>query len=343
LHGGEHGRDAIHNTIGKPRDEEDDGLEDDEGLVADPDSDEAAAIAFYKKIDPRILLNGIGHEPNQLYDPDLDLSRVTLVVSDPLDGMWTGKILLPDGTVHLGTLSMQLRRTACNLTGMGETYLGLLNVAGTVAGDNSVRLTITWPALSSAYLVVCTGAYDSAEDTITGIWVAKMKDSQGERDLDYTSANNEDQASNGALNDSSTSFKNSMHFVFRRPSSYTDGARARWNVAIATVINMGKPIAPRKATPLRSARAQTRWLWIVEHLAERKRFIDLVKREMADFRNLSTPLESLSHDQFVELQRLKTELRPCDARVYALLAKSQLEQLVNQYVFIVHVGNAKSE
>ncbi|KAJ6566117.1 hypothetical protein B0H19DRAFT_1232478 [Mycena capillaripes] len=290
-------RDAKHNTIHNRQDEENDGLEVPLALGPNPDDDEESAMAFFAIIDPCILLNKIAGEPIRLHDPQTQLSRTALTDSDPLDGMWTGQLFFPDGSVPYGTLSMQLTRTTDNFTGVAENSTGLLTVAGTGSG----------------YRVKCKGPYAPWADTITGLWEPKMEDS--EEDLDRT-------------NNAPTRPKISLRFVFRRPPSFrfTDGANranARWEVAIAATINMVGP------TALRKARAQMQWAWLADRLVERRRFVNLAKRERADWDGLSTPWKMLDDGEAAELQRLKIDLRPCDARVYASLAESELQQLVD--------------
>lgn len=302
------GRDIVHNTIHDRQNEEDDGLEDSDyhnpGLG--DHEHEVPPIAFSKDI----LLNKVSDEPLQLYSPETPLSPANVTESNgALDGTWTGQLFFPDGSVPYGTISMQLIRTGDDFNGLAENSTGLLKVTGTIARDNLLRFTFTWPE-GTGYRVECKGPYAAWADTITGFWEPKTEDSP--EALDRT-------------NSSSTGPRWSLRFVFRRPPA-TDGlARARWKVAIAATINMVG------STALRKARARRQCSWLVERLAERKRFIDLTKREMAGRQNLSTPW--LDDEEVTELQLLKIELRPCDARVYTSLAKSELQQLVAQCVF----------
>ncbi|KAJ7283321.1 hypothetical protein C8J57DRAFT_1292139 [Mycena rebaudengoi] len=303
-------RDVIHNTIHNRQNEDDDGLEDPDSLGPNPDDDEASAMAFFTEIDPGILLNKIPDEPVQLPDPETHLSPANATEPNALDGMWTGQLFFPDGSVPYGTIAMQVTRTGDNFNGGGENSTGLLKVAGTVEGNNLLRFTIAWPDVDG-YWVECKGPYAPWADTIVGLWELRTAESEG---LDRT-------------NNPPTRPTMSLRFVFRRPPSFraTDGtnrASARWEVAIAAITNMVGP------TALRRARAQMQCSWLVDRLGERKRFIDLARREMAGWWNLSTPWKMLNEGEAAELQRLKIKLRPCEARVYTSLAESELHQLI---------------
>ncbi|KAJ7433035.1 hypothetical protein B0H11DRAFT_1759383 [Mycena galericulata] len=285
-----------------------DGLKDPDNLGPNPDEDdEVSVMTFFTGIDHRgILLNDKLAEPLQLPNPETHLSPANATEPNALDGIWTGQLFFPDRTVPYGTITIQVTRTGDNFNGDGENSMGLLKVAGTVEGNNSLRFTIAWPQ-DDGYWVECKGPYAPWADTIAGLW--EWKTAKSEEGLDRTT-------------------NPLTRFVFRRPPSFrtTDGtnrARARWEVAIAATINMVGP------TALRKARARMQCSWLVDRLNERKRFIDLARREMAGWRNLSTPWKMLNTEEAAELQRLKIELRPSDARVYTLLAESELQQLVD--------------
>jgi hypothetical protein len=311
-------RDVIHNTIHNRQNEEDDGLEDPDNLGPNPDDDEASAMAQFTGIDPGILLNKIPDEPVQLPNPETHLSPADATEPNGLDGTWNGQLFFPDGSAPYGTIAMEVTRTGDNFNGVAENSTGLLKVAGTVEGNNLLRFTIAWPK-EEGYWVECQGPYAPWADTIAGWW--GLKTAESEEGLHRT-------------NNPPTRPRMSLRFLFRRPPSFraTDGtnrARARWEVAIAATINMVGP------TALRNARAQMQCSWLVDRLVERKRFIDLARREMAGWRKLSTPWKMLTDDEAAELQQLKIKLRPCDARIYTALAESELRQLVDQYVSVL--------
>ncbi|KAJ7651611.1 hypothetical protein DFH06DRAFT_548366 [Mycena polygramma] len=307
------GRDLRGNTIRHELNEEDDGLKDPENIGPNPDDDPASAMAFFAGIDSGILLNEIPDGPLQLPNPSLETPQSSEDAVEPngLDGLWTGQLFFPDNSVPYGTTAMQLIQTGDSFSGVAENSTGLLKVTGTIEGSNLVRFTIAWPE-GTGYQIECKGPHAPWADTIAGLWAPKA-DSQEE--LDTTS-------------NAVTSRRLSLRFVFRRPSSFrtTDGtsrASARWALVIAATTNMIGP------TTLRKTRAQMQCSWLVDRLAERKRFIDLAKREMADLQGISTPWGALSEVEAAELQRLKIHLRPCDARVYTSLAEYELQQLVD--------------
>ncbi|KAJ7659287.1 hypothetical protein DFH06DRAFT_439081 [Mycena polygramma] len=308
-------RDVSHNTIHNRQNEEDDGLEDTEDLGPNPDEDEdeASAMAILTEMDSAILLNEIPDEPLQLPNPSPEMRHSPENVAEPdaLDGLWTGQLFFPDNSVPYGTIAMQLTQTGDSFNGVAENSTGVLKVTGTIKENSLLRFTIAWPE-EVGYRVECKGPHAPWADTITGSWGPKT---ESQEELDKTTS-------------PPTRPKMSLRFVFRRPPSFrtTDGttrASARWAVAIAATTNMIGP------TTLRKIRAQMQCSWLVDRLAERKRFIDLARRELAGWQNLSTPWKALSEPEAVELQRLKIELRPCDARVYTSLAELELQQLVD--------------
>ncbi|KAJ7744673.1 hypothetical protein B0H16DRAFT_1559793 [Mycena metata] len=294
--------DAVHNTIHNRQNDEDDGLEDLDNLGPNPDEDEVGAMDFFTGINPSILLNKIPDEPAQLSQPETQLSPAKTTASNALDGMWTGKLSFSDGSVPYGTIAMRITAAGENFHGGGGGG-GCITaeVAGTFE-ENTLRFTITWPD-PYKYWARCKGHYAPWADTIVGTWGEETAESE--------------------------EVKMSLRFVFHRPPSFrgTDAsdnrARERWAVAIGATINMFGPTAWRKC------RAQLRCSWLVDRLAERKRFVDLARRDIARWQESSTPWGILKDDEAAELQKLKIELRPSDARVYTSLAESQLQQLVD--------------
>lgn len=119
----------------------------------------------------------------------------------------------------------------------------------------------------------------------------------------------------------------SQPFVFcRTPAAayrfrYTDAqftqnpARARWRFAIAATIDQVQ-------------RTHISWPYLKKRFAERKRYVELTKRENAAVWKY-TPWTPLDDDEEAELQRLKVDLQPCDARFYDAVVDFEQQKVVS--------------
>ncbi|KAF7328150.1 Protein kinase domain-containing protein [Mycena venus] len=295
-----HERDPINNTIYNQREEEDDGLDDNANLGLNPEDDETTAIESFASIDRRILLNTIADGPIRLHSPETPQSPpVVLSGSDPLDGMWTGHIFFPDKKSLHGKFSMQLTRSGAEVTGVAENVSGLLNVTGTAEGKRLVRFTITWPK-EFGYRVECTvtGSYAPWTDMITGLWRAKTVDPITGLWLEQSdSIDDPPRARESPRASCSAALRNSM--------ASTGGKRylvRGWKVVIEATMDMVRAERPHTKLPwLHQVRAHDNLVWLVDCLLERRRFITLTKREIADWQNLSTPWKSLDEAGDAEL------------------------------------------
>ncbi|KAF7350881.1 Protein kinase domain-containing protein [Mycena sanguinolenta] len=310
LHG-DHQPDPINNTIATFQEE--DGFEySDEDLDPDSDDDEETQEAIFTRLQspntPSVLLYGLGDEPKHANDLE-ERHPILATLADPLDDIWTGQLLFPDGTAPEGTLSMLLTHTPDGLTGTAENYLGVLDVSGTVKDQSSIRFMIAWP---DGFAVVCTGKHDQETDTITGSWESKSD----RTDALNAITENMDQAPEDT---NSTDYR----FVFQRPPSFRyarfsgNPSRARWEFAIGAALDAVR-------------RRRTNWWRITDRLAQGKQFVELRKRQEIDSREISIPQwKPLSAEESAKLQRLKTELHPSDARFYNEVADFELQQLVD--------------
>ncbi|KAF7350869.1 Protein kinase domain-containing protein [Mycena sanguinolenta] len=306
-------QDPIRNTIATF--EEEDGFEySDEDLGPDSDDDEEIKKAIVTRLKPpSILLYELEDEPKHVYDLQ---KRHPATTADPLDGMWTGQIFCSGGGALDGTISMLLTRTAGGLTGIAENFFGVSGVTGTVEG-RLIRFTVT---CYNGYAVLCTGQFNQATGTITGSWTEDLEEGEDSDPINTTDAVAEEtQVAHSDLQNPIADYD----FVFRRPPSfrYTDAqfienpARARWKFAIATVFD-----------PIR----RTNLSWLMDRFAQRKRFMDLRKRQMIDWLDISIPhWNPLDDEETAELHQLSTDLHSSDARFYNWAAEFEVEQLVD--------------
>ncbi|KAJ7162376.1 hypothetical protein C8R46DRAFT_904554 [Mycena filopes] len=296
---GGHERDPKNNTLYNF--EEEDGFEtdEDEDLGPGEDDDEETVKAILARMDLSILHHTPENEPSGVYDFET-VHPPPATRADPLDGPWTGQLLCDGESYDEGTISMMLVREGDQLTGGAESWMGLLDVSGTVAEEHQVVITIVWP---DGYGAVCTGRYDPETDTIAGICEDKEDD-----------------------DDSSSSFEEVYTFIFRRTPPavyrfrYTDAeftknpARARWGFAIAATIDQVK-------------QRHFSWSYLKNRFAERRNFIKLTKAQTIVERKL-TPWTPLSDSDLEELQTLKDTLHPSDSRFYNSVVVFELQKVV---------------
>ncbi|KAJ7608350.1 hypothetical protein FB45DRAFT_1010973 [Roridomyces roridus] len=300
LHGSWLQRDANENTITVRRSDED-GSEDVSHLGPHPDDDPAGAMEFFRNVDATAtLLYGFGEEPKQLNVPKqepVEPLPLTLV-TDPIDGVWEGHIHFPNGFTPWGKMSMKLSRTGDEFTGVIDNFMGLLEVSGKVETEaQRIRFTITWPKEYGNYSVVCGGPYYPLwANTLAGLWWQST-------DIPQNAEEDATQKDSGSWGESGP-----LRFVFHRVNSAEDEPSPQWQKLIAATTKIIRPIA------LRRVRARKQLDWLVKHLEQRKR----------------TSWKPLDDKEDQELYQLKNELPPWDARVYDLLARSELQKLVRQ-------------
>ncbi|KAJ7151760.1 hypothetical protein C8R43DRAFT_886602, partial [Mycena crocata] len=290
-------RDPIHNTLFEFEEEDGFECEDDEDLGPDSDDDEETTKAILARMTTASLRYETQNEPSGMYN--FETLHPPPPIVDPLDGAWTGQLIDMDGNPIEGTMSLVLKREEGKLGGAAENLVSILTLDGTVAEEHKVVFTINWP---DGYGAVCTGRYDPETDTITGSWDDKEDDE-----------------------DSSSESSDEAPFVFRRTPPavfrfrYTDAqfkknrARARWGFAIAAAMD-------------EIQRTRMTWPYLKKRFTERRRYIELVKRDKIEFEEL-TPWTRLTDDESAELFRLKSDLRPCDARFYDSVAEFELQHL----------------
>ncbi|KAJ7124548.1 hypothetical protein C8R44DRAFT_704054 [Mycena epipterygia] len=107
----------------------------------------------------------------------------------------------------------------------------------------------------------------------------------------------------------------SYRFRYTSEEFKTSRARARWAFAIAAVIHDVQ-------------RAHWAWRYFKQRFAERRRFVHLNKADKIARQNL-TPWIVLDDDETAELNLLKAQLAPADARFYNAIADYEIQFLVD--------------
>lgn len=140
-----------------------------------------------------------------------------------------------------------------------------------------------------------------------------------------------DDAVTAEADDEDDTEQNSSFIFHRTPSSSyrfrytseefkTSRARARWAFAIAAVIHDVQ-------------RAHWAWRYFKQRFAERRRFVHLNKADKIARQNL-TPWIVLDDEETEELNLLKSQLPPADARFYNAIADYEIQFLVDLYAFL---------
>ncbi|KAJ7429390.1 hypothetical protein B0H11DRAFT_2409490 [Mycena galericulata] len=312
-------RDRINNTICSF--EEEDGYNDDnEDLGPESDDDEPTTKAILARMDTAVLRHETHNVPTGVYNFET-LHPVPPLV-DPVDGAWTGQIQAVDNgkvTAYEGTLLMVLTRTGDKLSGAAENFINILEVTGTVDEERKVVIKISWP---DGYAVECTGKYGAEKETIEGEWA----DADDDSDSDSDSGSDTSDGSSSAGSEQSSPDA-TYPFIFRRtspdayrflytPAQFTENpARARWGFAIAATID-------------EIQRKRLSWSNLKKRFEERRRFIELDKRNRMDFEDL-TPNTVLNAAERAELYRMKADMRACDTRFYHSVVYFDLRHLAS--------------
>ncbi|KAJ7140785.1 hypothetical protein C8R44DRAFT_237363 [Mycena epipterygia] len=159
----------------------------------------------------------------------------------------------------------------------------------------------------------------------------QVEDADGNRAKEADDAADKDgeEAASNATDDSESSTESSSDvypFVFTRTPAaayrfrYSDNqftenrARARWGFAIAATIDQVQ-------------RKRLSWPYLKQRFAERKRFLELAKRNKMNIKDL-TPWTPLNVEESAEFGKFKSDLPPSDARFYYSVAEFEVHQLV---------------
>lgn len=225
----------------------------------------------------------------------------------PLEGTWTGHNQLLEGEDTI-TFALRISILASNgkdIFGKGETFTNAFEFSGSVlrsnpGGRGKYDFSFTVADDEDGMQRSCHGRLDAT----TGIIVARWTDRRKKEDPE-----------NVAYQE---------FFLTKTPPSlikyrYTDdalaedAARARWSFASAAVRHMVQ---------------QNLWsrTFLEERATERKRYVDLSTRSLIVTMGL-TPQKPLSVKEKGELDSLRRNLNPSEARFYQALADFEIQKL----------------
>ncbi|KAF5335075.1 hypothetical protein D9611_010859 [Ephemerocybe angulata] len=287
----------IQNTLGTWADEDDNTASGNEPLTLD-------TIKSSLKYIPRdILKYGIqdAFQATNYYEFEPHRLRSC---PNPIQGTWTGHCSRKDGeesVTFLLRISFRLSPDRKTLLGKGEDYASTFNFAGTTCrGRGGYEFTFALTDDDGGLCRTCTGTLSMGSDTITAAWSdRRKKDNPDEVDyLPFT-------------------LRRTPPYLYRyRPTPHEfseDPVRSRWAFACNAVLH----------------EVQAK-MWSREfferRFGDRKRFVELSTRDLIVSMGL-TPQNPLSSAEKQELDFLRRDLDPSEARFYHALATFEIQKL----------------
>ncbi|KAJ2926508.1 hypothetical protein H1R20_g10578, partial [Candolleomyces eurysporus] len=223
---------------------------------------------------------------------------------NPIQGTWTGHCSRREGeenVTFLVRVSFKLSFDRKTLLGKGEDYSSTFNFSGTTSrGKGGYDFTFAITDDDGGLCRTCTGTLSLATDTITATWSDRRKKDNPD-EVDYQS------------------------FILRRTPPFLyryrykqhefseDPVRARWSFACNAVLHQVQ------------AKMWSRQFF-ERRFNDRKRFVELSVRDLVVSMGL-TPQNPLSTAEKQELDYLRRDLDPSEARFYHALATFEIQKL----------------
>jgi hypothetical protein len=250
-----------------------------------------------------ILKFGIQDEFNAVDYYEFEPHRLRGGVN-PLQGTWSGHCSRRDGEetiTFLVRLSFRLSPDRKALLGKGEDYASTFNFGGSTVrsrGGYDFQFAITDD--DGGLCRTCSGHLSISTDTITASWSDRRK-KDNPNEIDYASF----------------TLRRTPPFLHRyryAPHAYAeDPVRARWSFACNAVLH-------EVQAKMWSRR------FFEEKFNDRKRFVELSTRDMVVRMGL-TPQQPLTMAERQELDFLRRDLDPSEARFYHALAAFEIQKL----------------
>lgn len=226
-------------------------------------------------------------------------------VSSPVQGTWTGHCLRQEGeevVSYVLRISIRLSLNKNQIVGKGEDYTGAFGFTGSVdttraTHEFSFVVTDDDDGLSRT----CAGKLDPETDTITAQWR-----NAGRRVTD------DDETLNRPFVLTRTP-PSLIRYRYTPDQFLEDPVRSRWNFACAIALHQ----AQEKLWSRRFFEAR---------FAERKRYVELTTRSLIVLMGL-TPQNPLTMAEKGELEYLRRDLNPSEARFYQALAEFDIQKL----------------
>ncbi|KAF9462351.1 hypothetical protein BDZ94DRAFT_1322722 [Collybia nuda] len=224
---------------------------------------------------------------------------------NPIQGTWSGHCLRREGEEVISyvlRISMRVQRDPKKIRGKGEDYVDTFEFTGNVDSPqgSSIKFAFTISDDKDGITKTCSGFLDSNSDVITAYWSTNKKNDLEEDGLNQS-------------------------FLLRRtpptllryrytPDQFAeDPVRSRWSFACSAALHQ----VQEKLWSRRFFEAR---------FEERKRFVELSTRALIVQMGL-TPQSPLSMVEKGELEYLRRDLNPSEARFYHALAAFEIQKL----------------
>ena len=229
-----------------------------------------------------------------------------LNVSNPIQGTWTGHCLRwDDGKPISYALRVSFRVPSISeplkFVGKGEEYTGTFDCTGdVVTQDSALKFVFVITDDSDGLSRMCTGILDFRSDIITAHWSTGRRDDSGEDGFHRP-----------------FSLRRTPPALLRyryTPDQFSeDPVRSRWSFACSASLHQAQQKLWSRA-------------FFKARFVERKRFVELTTRSLIVHMGL-TPQNPLSTAEKGELDYLRRELNPSEARFYQALAEFEIQKL----------------
>lgn len=225
-------------------------------------------------------------------------------VSNPLQGTWTGHSHREEEGVsysYVIRISMRIAADHKTLVGKGEDYADTFEFQGyTTATADGYDFAFTITSDDDGTTRSCRGSLNTTLDTISSCWATTKKTENGDPTPDQTFE----------LRRTPPSL---VRYRYTPDQFAEDPIRSRWSFACSATLHQ----------------AQER-LWsrrfFEARFTERKRFVELTTRSLIVSMGL-TPQNPLNMVETGELEYLRQELNPSEARFYQALAEFEIQNL----------------
>lgn len=279
-------------------------VDEDENATAGKEVLTLEAIQASLKYIPRDILKfGIQDEFNAVDYYEFEPHRLRNGIN-PIQGTWSGHCSRRDGeeiTTFLVRLSFRLSSDRRKLLGKGEDYTSTFAFEGSALrarGGYDIQFTITDD--DDGLCRTCSGHLNMAADTITAAWCDRRK-RENPDEIDYQPF----------------TLRRTPPFLHRyryAPHEFAeDPVRARWSFACNAVLHEVQ------------AKMWSRQFF-ERRFDDRKRFVELSTRDMVVRMGL-TPQQPLTMAEKQQLDFLKRDLDPSEARFYHALAAFEIQKL----------------
>ncbi|TFK44065.1 hypothetical protein BDQ12DRAFT_593650, partial [Crucibulum laeve] len=228
-----------------------------------------------------------------------------LRTSHPIQGTWTGHYSKREGIKDMSflvRLSIRMLPSRNKIIGKGEDFSTAFDFEGNVspAKNNRIGFVFSLTDDNDGMVRSCNGFLDTDTDIITASWTdRKKKDAPDE--IDYQPF---------CLRRISPSL---VRYRYTDRQFSEDPVRSRWSFACDAALHL----AQEKLWARRFFEAR---------FTERKRFVELTIRSLIVEQGL-TPQRPLNTSETAELEYLRRDLNPSEARFYQALAQFEIQKL----------------